>query len=178
MAAWKRSKKNVISRKTLPYRKTFLVEGSLENAGHVAGLVKTTLQKLKIPPDVVRRVAIVTYEAEMNICSYAKDGKIVLSVSPDEISVEALDKGEGIPDIERAMEEGYSTATEKIWQMGFGAGMGLSNMRRFSDDFSITSEIGRGTHVKMKIRINSPKGVRKHKFQSPSFQISNKQKRR
>jgi anti-sigma regulatory factor (Ser/Thr protein kinase) len=106
---------------------------------------------MKIPAEIVRRVSIVTYEAEMNICSYAKDGKIVLTVTPEEITIDAIDKGQGIPDIEMAMKEGYSTATEEIWSMGFGAGMGLSNIKHFSDIFYITSEVGKGTRLTMKI---------------------------
>ncbi len=141
----------MISRKTLRYKNTFPIEGSLENAGRVSGRVKTTLQKLKIPAEIIRRAAIVTYEAEMNICSYAENGKIVLKVTEDEITIDAIDKGQGIPDIEMAMREGYSTATEEIWKMGFGAGMGLSNMRNFSDFFEIVSEVGKGTHLTMKI---------------------------
>ncbi len=143
----------MIARKTLSCNHTFHVEGSLEKAGRISGRVKTILQKLKIPAEIVRRVAIVTYEAEMNICSYAKDGRIVLTVSPEAITIEAIDKGHGIPDIEMAMREGYSTATEEIWKMGFGAGMGLSNIKHFSDVFRITSEVGKGTRLTMKIYV-------------------------
>lgn len=97
---------------------------------------------------------MVTYEAEINICSYAERGRIVLRVTPKFITIEAIDRGQGIEDIELAMKEGYSTATDKIRQMGFGAGMGLSNIKRYSDTFRIYSAIGKGTHLKMIIRID------------------------
>jgi len=140
----------VISHETVIYENSFLIEGnSFENAGHISTEVKALLKRLKLPKEIVRRAAVVAYEAEMNICSYAERGTIILRVMPKQIFIEAIDEGRGIADIELAMQEGYSTATEKIWRMGFGAGMGLANMKRFSDFFSITSEIGKGTHIRM-----------------------------
>jgi anti-sigma regulatory factor (Ser/Thr protein kinase) len=145
----------VISHETVIYENSFLIEGnSFENAGHISTEVKALLKRLKLPKEIVRRAAVVAYEAEMNICSYAERGTIILRVMPKQIFIEAIDEGRGIADIELAMQEGYSTATEKIWRMGFGAGMGLANMKRFSDFFSITSEIGKGTHIRMIIRID------------------------
>ena len=140
----------MISHETVIYENSFLIEGSsFENAGHISTEVKALLKRLKLPKEIVRRAAVVAYEAEMNICSYAERGTIILRVMPKQIFIEAIDEGRGIADIELAMHEGYSTATEKIWRMGFGAGMGLANMKRFSDFFSITSEIGKGTHIRM-----------------------------
>ena len=140
----------MISHETVIYENSFLIEGnSFENAGHISTEVKALLKRLKLPKEIVRRAAVVAYEAEMNICSYAERGTIILRVMPKQIFIEAIDEGRGIADIELAMQEGYSTATEKIWRMGFGAGMGLANMKRFSDFFSITSEIGKGTHIRM-----------------------------
>ena len=145
----------MISHETVIYENSFLIEGnSFENAGHISTEVKALLKRLKLPKEIVRRAAVVAYEAEMNICSYAERGTIILRVMPKQIFIEAIDEGRGIADIELAMQEGYSTATEKIWRMGFGAGMGLANMKRFSDFFSITSEIGKGTHIRMIIRID------------------------
>lgn len=136
------------------HEQSFLVQGnSFENAGHVSTQVKALLKKLELPDDVVRRAAIVTYEAEVNICSYAERGKITLRVTPKFLTIEVTDEGQGIPDVELAMKEGYSTATDKIRRMGFGAGMGLSNMRGFSDTFRIISEVDKGTRLKMIIRI-------------------------
>lgn len=135
------------------YEKTFPVEEGFENAGRVAGEVKALLTDMNLPRQVIRRASVVTYEAEMNICSYANRGTIMLRVTPKFITIEAIDEGQGISDIGLAMKEGYSTATDKIRSMGFGAGMGLSNIRKFSDTFRIISEVGKGTHLKMLIRI-------------------------
>lgn len=141
------------SHETVLYENAFLVEGkTFKNAGRVSSQIKTLLKRMKFPKEIVRRAAIVTYEAEINICSYAERGRIVLRVKPKEIDIEATDEGQGIKDIELAMKEGYSTATPRIVNMGFGAGMGLANIKRFSDVFRITSEVGKGTHLEMTIR--------------------------
>jgi serine/threonine-protein kinase RsbT len=142
----------VIPHETLIYENSFPVEGgTFKKAGRVSAQVKALLKEMKLPGDIVRRAAIVTYEAEINICSYADHGKIVLHVSPGQVTIEAMDEGPGIPDIELAMQAGYSTATEGIMRMGFGAGMGLGNMKHFSDSFRIISEVGKGTCLKMTI---------------------------
>jgi anti-sigma regulatory factor (Ser/Thr protein kinase) len=146
----------VISHETSFYENSFPVEGgTFKNAGRISTRVKALLKEMKLPREIIRRAAIITYEAEINICSYAERGKIVLRVTPKFVTIEAIDEGQGIADIELAMEEGYSTATEKIRSMGFGAGMGLSNMRNFSDTFRIISEIGNGTRLKMIILIDN-----------------------
>jgi serine/threonine-protein kinase RsbT len=145
----------VIPHDTLVYENSFLVEGkTFKNAGHVSSQVKALLKNMELSKEVVRRAAVVTYEAEINICCYAERGKIVLRVTPKFVTIEAIDEGQGIADIELAMEEGYSTATAQIRRMGFGAGMGLSNMKNFSDTFRIISEPGKGTHLKMIILID------------------------
>lgn len=141
----------MISHETL--EKSFSVKGGLENAGLISSQVKVLLTGMNLSKQTIRRAAVVTYEAETNICSYADHGRIVLRVTPKFVIIEAIDEGQGIKDIELAMKEGYSTATEKIRSMGFGAGMGLSNMKNFSDTFRIISEVGKGTHLKMIIRI-------------------------
>lgn len=133
--------------------KTFTVEGGFDNAGLVSSQVKALLSQRDLPKDIIRRVSIVTLEAEMNICSYAHRGHITVRVLPHFITIEAVDEGQGIHDIELAMKEGYSTATDKIRSMGFGAGLGLSNMKKFSDTFRLISEVGKGTHLKMLIHI-------------------------
>jgi anti-sigma regulatory factor (Ser/Thr protein kinase) len=146
----------VISHETSFYENSFPVEGgTFKNAGRISTRVKALLKEMKLPREIIRRAAIITYEAEINICSYAERGKIVLRVTPKFVTIEAIDEGQGIADIELAMKEGYSTATEKIRSMGFGAGMGLSNMRNFSDTFRIISEIGNGTRLKMIILIDN-----------------------
>ncbi|OPY04200.1 MAG: Serine/threonine-protein kinase RsbT [Syntrophorhabdus sp. PtaB.Bin184] len=141
------------SRESLIYEKSFPVEAGFDFAGRVSGEVKAILTGMGLPKETIRRVAIVTYEAEMNICSYADQGTITLRVKPNFVIIEAADEGQGIEDIGLAMKEGYSTATDKIRSMGFGAGMGLSNMKKFSDTFRIISEVGKGTHLKMLLRI-------------------------
>lgn len=147
------------SHEALTYENSFPVEGgTFKNAGRISTRVKALLKEMKLPKEIIRRVAVITYEAEINICSYAERGRIVLRVTPKFVTIEAIDEGQGIADIELAMKEGYSTATEKIRSMGFGAGMGLSNMRNFSDTFRIISEIDKGTRLKMLIHIDWNRG--------------------
>jgi anti-sigma regulatory factor (Ser/Thr protein kinase) len=130
--------------------KSFSVEGgNFQAAGNVSSEIKGLLKKIGLPKDTVRRAAIVCYESEINIVSYAKKGQIIVHADDRSVQIEASDEGSGIPDIEQAMKEGYSTASAQVREMGFGAGMGLSNMKRYSDDFFISSEVGVGTYVKM-----------------------------
>ncbi len=129
--------------------------GNFDEAGKVASQIKVILKKLGLQTDVVRKAALVAYESEINIVSYARKGTISISVTPGQVKIETTDEGQGIPDINLAMQEGYSTATSRIREMGFGAGMGLCNIKKFSDHFQITSEIGKGTHLKMIINIEN-----------------------
>lgn len=99
--------------------------------------------------DLVRRVAICGYEAEMNLVMHGGDGQLSVDVSAEKVIVEVADKGPGIPDVELAMQEGYSTARDEYREMGFGAGMGLPNMKKNSDEMSVISEPGNGTQVTM-----------------------------
>ncbi len=136
----------------LAFEKSFGVEGgSFQNAGNVSGQIKSILKDLGVSTDIVRRVAIICYESEINIVSYAKKGTITLSVTDEAVKIETKDEGPGIPDIELAMKEGYSTASAAVREMGFGAGMGLANMKKYSDHLIITSEVGVGTCVKMTV---------------------------
>lgn len=136
------------------FDKTFTVEGgNFDKAGQVSGEVKNILKKFNLPPETVRRAVLVTYESEINIVSYAHTGLINVKLMPDRVIIEAQDEGPGIADIELAMQEGYSTATDKIREMGFGAGMGLPNIQNYSDFFRIRSDYGRGTRLKMVINI-------------------------
>ncbi len=118
-------------------------------AGTASGNLKTTLYRLGIAPSIIRRVAVATYEAEMNIVVFTDGGEIVAEVRPDRIRVEALDKGPGIPDIELAMQPGYSTAPEWVREMGFGAGMGLPNIKACADVMRLESTVGVGTHLEI-----------------------------
>ena len=122
-------------------------------AGEASSTVKRTLKSLGLSPETVRRVAIAMYEAEMNMVIHAGGGKITAVVTPEEISLEFTDKGPGIPDIDLAMQEGWSTAPEYIRERGFGAGMGLPNIKKSTDLFHIDSIVGLGTTIKMKIII-------------------------
>jgi serine/threonine-protein kinase RsbT len=122
------------------------------NAGRASTAIKDTLKRLGVPPAVVRRVAIASYEAEMNVVMYATRGRILLQVSPHDVTLEVADEGPGIENIELAMQEGYSTATQEMREMGFGAGMGLPNIRRNADEFDLTSEVGRGTRLFIRVK--------------------------
>jgi len=122
------------------------------NAGKVSTQIKDTLKRLGIHPAVVRRVAIVSYEAEMNMVMYATRGRLLLNVSSEAVTLRVEDEGPGIPDIDLAMQEGWSTATPEMREMGFGAGMGLPNIRKNADEFTISSEIGRGPQLYIQIR--------------------------
>jgi len=144
-----------VDEKPLHERSFTVVGGNFDNAGEVSSNIKTILKQIGLPKDVIRKAALVAYESEINIVSYARKGMIRLRVVPDCIMIEAIDEGQGIPDIEQAMQPGFSTANQKIREMGFGAGMGLCNIRSFSDVFQISSEVGKGTHLKMIIKANS-----------------------
>ena len=124
-------------------------------AGEVSGTVKRTLKDLGFPPAVVRRTAIAMYEAEINMVIHANGGKITADITPEEIMIVFADQGPGIPDIDLAMQEGWSTASEDIRDMGFGAGMGLPNMQKNVDKLNVTSEVGVGTTVEMEVNFNA-----------------------
>ena len=129
---------------------SFDVEGgNFDTAGTVSTRIKSILKENGLPSDVVRRSAIVCYEAEINIVSYAKKGLINLTITPQTVEIEVNDEGPGIPDIQKAMQQGYSTANQQIREMGFGAGMGLFNIKSYSDKFDISSEVDKGTSLKM-----------------------------
>jgi serine/threonine-protein kinase RsbT len=140
----------VESTEDISYQRSFYVEGgNFSYAGIVSTSIKAILKQMDFPSDIVRKSALVSYESEINIVSYARKGVIKLIVFPDIIQIEAIDEGPGIPNIELAMQEGYSTADNKIREMGFGAGMGLCNIKSYSDKFDLSSEVGKGTSLKM-----------------------------
>jgi len=137
------------------YIESFEINGKdFKNAGKISVHIKNFLREIGIRPEVIYRAAICCYEAEMNIVMYANKGKIDLWIDQDKITLVADDQGTGIPDIQLALKEGYSTATEEMREMGFGAGMGLPNMRKNADEFRIQSEVGKGTRVEMKLYLN------------------------
>lgn len=128
--------------------------GNFSGAGDASSRIKNVLKQLGISYDTIKRVAIASYESEMNIVAYAAKGKLLVDIDPREVNITARDVGPGIPDIEKALQEGYSTATPFIREMGFGAGMGLSNIKKAADDMVIESVVGEGTTVKMKFRLS------------------------
>ena len=123
-------------------------------AGAASNNIKNTLKMLGIASDVCRRVAIITYEAEINLVIHAGGGTLQAMISEDHVDLVVKDEGPGIADISKAMTAGYSTATEQAREMGFGAGMGLPNITRNSDTFEIESEVGKGTTLRSTVFFN------------------------
>jgi anti-sigma regulatory factor (Ser/Thr protein kinase) len=125
--------------------------GDFTHAGEAASRVKRVLKEIGVSSDIVKRVAIATYEAEMNVVCYARKALLSFEISPEDICIVVQDEGDGIPDIELAMREGYSTASEQIREMGFGAGMGLPNIKKNVDELKIDSVVGKGTRLELSI---------------------------
>lgn len=123
------------------------------SAGEASVQVKKILRQMGFPPEIIRRVSIAMYEGEINMVIHAGGGKADVNVYPEKIQVILADKGPGIPDIALAMQEGYSTAPDNIRSLGFGAGMGLPNMKRYTDSMDIQSAPGQGTVITMEILI-------------------------
>ena len=115
--------------------------------------VKKKLKMLGLPADIIRRVSIAIYEGEINMVIHANGGEITVTVSEDDICMVLADRGPGIPDIEKAMTAGYSTASENVRNLGFGAGMGLPNMKKYTDSLELETELGVGTTVTMHISL-------------------------
>lgn len=128
----------------------------MEFGGEVASSLRSSLQNLGLDGDMIRRAGIATYEAEMNLLAYADGGKFRIDVNPDHVRIVVTDTGPGIPDIEQAMEPGFSTAPDWVRELGFGAGMGLNNIKECSDKFEITSEVGKGTALDIIIDLETP----------------------
>lgn len=123
-------------------------------AGEASSDIKKVLKKLGIPSAIIRKVAISMYEGEINMVIHANGGIIDVTIDGERITMALKDTGPGIADVELAMREGYSTAPENVRSLGFGAGMGLPNMKKYSDDMTIDSTVGVGTTVTMKINLN------------------------
>lgn len=132
----------------------FNVDGdSFTSAGQASVQVKKDLRQLGIAPETIRRVSIAMYEGEINMVIHAGGGSADVIVREDEIVIILDDTGPGIPDIKLAMQEGYSTAPESVRSLGFGAGMGLPNMKRYTDDMKIESVVGKGTKITMVVKL-------------------------
>ena len=128
--------------------------GDFTKAGHASSEVKKVLKQLGVDFAIVKRIVVALYEAEVNIVAHAFSGIIYVDIDQDNIKIHLIDKGPGIADINLAMKEGYSTASQKVREMGFGAGMGLANIKRNADIFNIKSHLGEGTEVEIVNSLN------------------------
>jgi anti-sigma regulatory factor (Ser/Thr protein kinase) len=124
-------------------------------AGEASSDVKSKLKQIGVSPDAVRKVSIAMYEGEINMVIHARGGRITVEISPEQIRMVLADKGPGIPDIEQAMQAGWSTAPDEVRNLGFGAGMGLPNMKKYSDEMKIDTTLGVGTTVTMVVRLSA-----------------------
>ena len=131
-----------------------IAEGDFSRAGEASSIVKNKLKMLGVNPNIIRKVAVAMYEGEINMVIHSNGGEIEVTITPDKIKMVLEDTGTGIADVEKAMEKGFSTATDKIRSMGFGAGMGLPNMKSHTDEMYIDTEVGRGTRVTMIVYLN------------------------
>ncbi len=135
-----------------PIKLSFVVDGDdFTSAGEASASTKTTLKKLGFPTKIVQRVAIAMYEAEINMVIHAQGGTADVEITPEKIFVTMADRGPGIADVDLAMTEGYSTAPDDVRSLGFGAGMGLPNIKKYSDDLEIETKLGVGTTLKITI---------------------------
>ena len=123
--------------------------GNFTSAGQASVMVKKNLRQLGLSPEIIRRVSIAMYEGEINMVIHAGGGVAEVLVHEDRVEIILDDKGPGIPNIELAMKEGFSTAPDNIRSLGFGAGMGLPNMKRYTDSMNIETELGKGTKITM-----------------------------
>ena len=125
--------------------------GDFTNAGSTSSQVKRMLKKIGVSPEIVKKTVVALYEAEVNIVAHAYRGDIFVDLEEDHVKIVLADEGPGIPDIDKAMQKGYSTASQKVREMGFGAGMGLPNMKKNTDKLDIQTELGVGTTITMTV---------------------------
>ena len=141
------------------YRESYAITGDdFEHGGNAAAAVKAAMKDLGLDPAIIRRLSIANFEAEMNVIMYARHAQMDLVVTPSAIRVVVADEGPGIEDVDLAMQEGYSTATAEMRARGFGAGMGLPNIRRSTDSFEIESIPGQGTTLRYSVRLGANDG--------------------
>lgn len=137
-----------------PLKLEFEIDGDdFHSAGEASSGTKKVLKKLGLPPETIRRVSICMYEGEINMVIHANGGNVYVEVDESTITMTLADRGPGIPDIEKAFSEGFSTATNAIRELGFGAGMGLPNMKNYCDEIDVQTELGVGTTVVMKVHL-------------------------
>lgn len=131
-----------------------IASGDFAQAGIASSRIKKVLKQLQIDPKVIKRIVVALYEAEVNVVAHSVGGKLTAKINESEIKVIVEDKGPGIEDLNKAMKEGFSTASAKVREMGFGAGMGLPNIKRNTDELSIDSKAGSGTILKFRNNLN------------------------
>jgi anti-sigma regulatory factor (Ser/Thr protein kinase) len=131
-----------------------VIADDYQTAGGASSNIKETLKMLGVPSPICRRAAIIAYEAEMNLVIHGGGGRIMVKIDDQKIEIMTVDQGPGIPDVEKALREGFTTASDKAREMGFGAGMGLPNIRRNADEFSIETEVGKGTKLRTGINFS------------------------
>jgi serine/threonine-protein kinase RsbT len=142
------------------YQERFGISGNdFEHGGDVAAEVKAILKQFGLPADVIRKLSIANFEAEMNVVMYATEAELTLEVMSSAVRITIADRGQGIPDLEWAMQEGNSTATPEMRARGFGAGLGLPNIKRNSDEFEISSAVGVGTTLRYTVRTPRQNGA-------------------
>lgn len=130
-----------------------IIEGDFVNAGSASSSIKKTLKQLNVNPSIVKRVVVALYEAEVNAIAHAYGGKVTADIDAGTILLRVIDRGPGIPDIDWAMQEGNSTASPEVRDMGFGAGMGLPNIKKNVDRLNVQSTVGVGTTVEMEVNL-------------------------
>ncbi|MBO6057207.1 MAG: ATP-binding protein [Bacteroidales bacterium] len=130
-----------------------VIEGDFVNAGSASSSIKKTLKQLNVNPSIVKRVVVALYEAEVNAIAHAYGGVVTADIDAGKILLRVIDKGPGIPDIDWAMQEGHSTASPEVRNMGFGAGMGLPNIKKNVDRLNVQSTVGVGTTVEMEVNL-------------------------
>ncbi|MBK3516781.1 ATP-binding protein [Carboxylicivirga marina] len=129
--------------------------GNFAKAGNAASGVKKVLKQLNVDPKIIKRIVVALYEGEVNVVAHAYKGNVLVDIDTNRIYIKIVDEGPGIPDIDLAMQVGYSTASAMVREMGFGAGMGLPNMKRNADIIDITSKVGEGTVVELTTKLTS-----------------------
>jgi serine/threonine-protein kinase RsbT len=130
--------------------------GDFTHAGNASSQVKKILKQLNIAPELIKRIVVALYEAEVNVVAHAFRGNIFVNIDTEQVFIRLTDEGPGIPDINKAMQEGWSTASEEVRQMGFGAGMGLPNIKKNCDKLNIISDPGKGTCLEITTFLNNP----------------------
>ncbi len=133
----------------------YIIEsGNFSRAGYASSEIKKVLKQLNVDLSIIKRTVVASYEAEVNIVAHALGGTIYVDIDTEKILIRLVDQGPGIPDIEKAMQEGFSTASSQVREMGFGAGMGLPNIKKNADLLNIESIVGKGTNLEITLFLN------------------------